>query len=355
LPPFRDHRKDIVTDFKAQLVSRVEFNAEDLQTVPGQMQYRAEGEDEPRVHAPFYNIEIKPTGTMTISDLTDYLTSTNPRAVFDKQPVLQALNIFLGHYTKASSNYTAIGSSRSFAVDPNNHYDLGAGLRAVRGFFSSVRVATSRILVNVNVTHAPFYDPLPLDQSIKVFGRAHGPNKIKLQDFLKRVRVVAKHIKPKTNKAGKTIPRVKTIFALATRNDGRGPSSAVTPPPKVKEFGAGPKDVEFWLADAPAEGSSKTPSAPATGKSSGKKGKGKPEAPATSSGGRYTSVADYFMNNYRIQTNAGAIASSMCVSLSQFTYFPDEPPVPILLHQVSSGWAPTPWTATTLERDCQRR
>jgi len=72
LPPFRDHRKDIVTDFKAQLVSRVEFNAEDLQTVPGQMQYRAEGEDEPRVHAPFYNIEIKPTGTMTVSHLTDY-------------------------------------------------------------------------------------------------------------------------------------------------------------------------------------------------------------------------------------------------------------------------------------------
>jgi len=298
-PPFQGHRNDIVTDFKANLVSRVKFDTKD---VPGQIQYRREGEDEPLINAAFHNIAFVPTGTVTVSELTDYLTSTNPRAVLDKQPFLQALNIFLGHYTKASPDYASIGSSRSFAVNPNNNNasDLGAGLRAVRGFFSSVRVATSRILVNVNVSHAPFYNPLPLVQSIQVFGRAHGPNKIKLQDFLKRIRVEAKHIKPKTNKAGKTIPRVKTIFALATRNDGRGVDSSGTAP-RVKEFGAGPKDVEFWLDDTPAEGSSKTPSAPATGKSSAKKGKGKPEA---SAGGRYISVAEHFLNNYRMQTNA---------------------------------------------------
>lgn len=298
-PPFQGHRNDIVTDFKANLVSRVKFDTKD---VPGQIQYRREGEDQPLINAAYHNIAFVPTGTVTVSELTDYLTSTNPRAVLDKQPFLQALNIFLGHYTKASPDYASIGSSRSFAVNPNpnNSSDLGAGLRAVRGFFSSVRVATSRILVNVNVSHAPFYNPLPLVQSIQVFGRAHGPNKIKLQDFLKRIRVEAKHIKPKTNKAGKTIPRVKTIFALATRNDGRGVDSSGTAP-RVKEFGAGPKDVEFWLDDTPAEGSSKTPSAPATGKSSAKKGKGKPEA---SAGGRYISVAEHFLNNYRMQTNA---------------------------------------------------
>jgi len=298
-PPFQGHRNDIVTDFKANLVSRVKFDTKD---VPGQIQYRREGEDQPLINAAYHNIAFVPTGTVTVSELTDYLTSTNPRAVLDKQPFLQALNIFLGHYTKASPDYASIGSSRSFAVkpNPNNASDLGAGLRAVRGFFSSVRVATSRILVNVNVSHAPFYNPLPLVQSIQVFGRAHEFNKIKLQDFLKRIRVEAKHIKPKTNKAGKTIPRVKTIFALATRNDGRGVDSSGTAP-RVKEFGAGPKDVEFWLDDTPAEGSSKTPSAPATGKSSAKKGKGKPEA---SAGGRYISVAEHFLNNYRMQTNA---------------------------------------------------
>ena len=306
LPPFRDHRKDVVTDFKAQLMSRVEFDAEDLRALPGQIQYRAEGEDDARINAPYFNIAVVPAGSLTVSELTDYLTSTNPRAVFDKQPILQALNIFLGHYTKASPAYAAIGSSKSFAVNPPSAADLGAGLRAIRGFFSSVRVATSRILVNVQVSHAPFYNPLPLDQSIQAFGAAHGPNKIKLQGFLKRVRVIATHIKPKTNKAGKAVPRVKTIFALATKNDGRA-SDSVDPPPEVSEFGAGPTNVKFWLSEGPKEPSSTAPSAPAVGKSSGKKGKGKAESsaggsgrsgpPAGGSGGRFISVAEHFMNS----------------------------------------------------------
>jgi eukaryotic translation initiation factor 2C len=41
--------------------------------------------------------------------------------------------------------------------------DLGAGLEVIPGFFSSVRLATCRILVNINVRHDAFYraDPLP--------------------------------------------------------------------------------------------------------------------------------------------------------------------------------------------------
>jgi eukaryotic translation initiation factor 2C len=40
---------------------------------------------------------------------------------------------------------------------------LSAGLEAIRGFFSSVRLATCRVLVNINVRHDAFYraDPLP--------------------------------------------------------------------------------------------------------------------------------------------------------------------------------------------------
>lgn len=308
LPPFEHHRKDICTDFKAQLISRFEFDEDALRTVPDQIQYRAEGEDEAQIDAPYYNVAVVPTGTVTISELTDYLTSTNPRATFDKQPVLQALNIFLGHYTKASPAYATIGSGRSFAVDPDNDVfaDLGAGLRAIRGFFSSVRVATARILVNVNVSHAPFYDPLPLHLSMEAFAAAYGPNKIKLQSFLKKVRVTPTHLKPRKNKAGREIQKVKTIFALATRNDGRGPESGGSVPSQVSDFGAGPKDVKFWLSNAPAEGSA--PSAPGACKS-GKKGKGKPPVggsgrggPPSGDSGRYISVADHFLNSrsYRL-------------------------------------------------------
>ena len=308
-PPLAGRRQDIVTDFKAQLISRTQFDDEVLRTIPNQIQYRAEGEDEAQINAPYYKIAVVSTGTVTVSELTDYLTSTNPRAALDKQPILQALNIFLGHYAKASPTHATVGS-KSFLVNPSNdaNRDLGAGLRAIRGFFSSVRVATSRILVNVNVSNAAFYAPSPLVQSIQNWGPPNGYNRVKLQAFLKYVRVKVLHIKAKKNKAGQLIPRVKTIFALATRNDGRG-QGGLTHPPEVSEFAAGPRDVKFWLDDAPAEGSSTTPSATPAGKASGKKGKGKAQAPAGGSGrsgppsgevgGRYISVAEHFLNSKR--------------------------------------------------------
>ena len=309
-PPLASRRQDIVTDFKAQLLSRVQFDDEVLRTIPNRIQYRAEGEDEAQINAPYYKVAVVATGTVTVSELTDYLTSTNPRAALNKQPILQALNIFLGHYTKVSSAHATVGSSRSFLVSPSNdaNRDLGAGLRAVRGFFSSVRVATSRILVNVNVSNAAFYAPLPLAQAIQAWGPPNAYDRVKLQAFLKYVRVKVLHIKPKKNKAGQLIPRVKTIFALATRNDGRG-KDGPTHPPEVPTFAAGPRDVKFWLDDAPAESSSTTPSAPPAGKASGKKGKGKAQAPAGGSsrsgppsgesGGRYISVAEHFLNSKR--------------------------------------------------------
>lgn len=295
-PPFRDHRKDVVTDFSAQIVSRVKFSTEDLQLVPGQIQYRAEDEDEALIHARYYIITIVPTGTLTVSELTDYLTSTDPRAAFDKQPILQALNIFLNHYVKASGAYATIGGSRSFPTNPSRDdtRDLGAGLKAIRGFFASVRVATSRILVNVNVSNAAFIAPLPVPDSMSAFSRAYGTNRIKLQEFLKGVRVVLTHIPAKKNKAGKMVPRVKTIFALATRNDGRDGDDPEHPA-KVKAFGAGPKDVEFWLSDTPPTGGKK---GKGTAKGEASTGGSGPKAPASGgSGGRYISVAAHFLKS----------------------------------------------------------
>lgn len=214
LPQFQKHRNDIVTDFKAFLISRVKLEGGNAEPWEFQIKYRAEGEDEPAPKATEYKTIVTPAGSVTVSDLTEYLTSTNAGAVLDKQPIVTALNIFLGHYVKKSPNYTTIGGNRSFPVHPTQEqvYDLGAGLRAIRGFFSSVRTATSRILVNINITHAAFYASIELVQSIGLFRAAHGPSPFSLQIFLKRLRVRVTHLKPKINMAGESHPRVKTIY-----------------------------------------------------------------------------------------------------------------------------------------------
>ena len=295
LPEYREFRNDIVTDFKSTLVSRRRLSPDTAGTA---IQYRAEREDEPRDKAPTYRIRVEETGTLTVAELTDHLTSTNVNTAYaDKLPILQALNIFLGHYAKSSPTISTVGSSKSFSLAQNSpSRDLGAGLTALRGFFSSVRVATCRILVNVNVSHGAFYDPVPLEQLINRYGSAHAFNRVKLQAFLKRVRVRVTHLGEKKNKAGESIARVKTIFGLANQNDGHG----LPHPPRVSKFGAGPKEVEFFLNDSGAPSSSSTSQAAAT-PGSKKKGKGKKGGESSqgpgqdvAEGGRYISVYDFF-------------------------------------------------------------
>ena len=294
IPPYKECRDDIVTDFKSTLISRRRLHSGIAEYA---IQYKAEGEDEPKEKAPTYKVKVEETGTLTVSQLTEYLTATSLNSTYaDKLPVLQALNIFLGHYAKASPMISTLGSSKAFSLSSGTpKWDLGAGLTALRGFFSSVRVATCRILVNVNVSHAAFYDAIPLDQLMRKYGSAHRFSEIKLEGFLKKVRIRSTHLKEKQNKAGQTIPRVKTIFSLARTDDGHGSEN----PPRVQRFGARAKEVQFFLRDSSAATPSSTTQA--SGKGGGKKkGKGKKSGPSDSgpgevaSSGRYISVYDFF-------------------------------------------------------------
>jgi eukaryotic translation initiation factor 2C len=201
----------------------------------------------------------------------------------------QALNIFLNHYAKSSNNLATIGLTKSFSLNQNAAKgDLGAGLEVIRGFFSSVRLATCRVLVNINVSHGAFYQAGPLP-SLMI---SYGPRStVALECFLKLVRVQTTHLKEKRNKANQFIPWTKTIFALARKDDGH----VMVHPPRIRQHGAGAKDVEFWLE---GEMSSAGPLRVGVADSTNTKGKGKgktqPKSSASSGSGKYISVFDFF-------------------------------------------------------------
>ena len=309
LPEYRNFRNDIVTDFKSTLVSRRRLSPDLAQVT---VTYRAEGEDEPRADAQAYRLRVGQTGTLTVSELTDHLTSTNMSTAYaDKLPVLQALNIFLGHYAKSSSMIATAGSSKSFSLDPDSpKFDLGAGLSALRGFFSSVRVATCRILVNVNISHGAFYNAIRLDLLMQKYATAHNYNRVKMESFLKRLRIKVTHLgEKKKNKAGEIIPRVKTIFGLANSADGRGLQN----PPQVQSFGAGARDVRFFLNNSSGAPSSSSTGQAAETSANTKKGKGK-KSPGQSDpqGGRYISVFDYFNNGIC------SVTTQICAQLTEW-------------------------------------
>ncbi|KAI0812108.1 putative RNA interference and gene silencing protein [Xylaria sp. FL0064] len=292
---FLPHKQNIATDFKSNLISRDELDVEEDRYL---VTYKSEEEDAPAPNAMQYRISIHLTGSLSLSELINHLTSTQAGLMFgSKDEIIQALDIILGHYPKAESSVATIAASRHFSMNATpaaqDRTSLGAGLQVIRGFFMSVRAATSRILLNVQVKNMVFYDDKPLDKVMIAYTSDNGQNKLGLLKFVKRLSIDVTHIK-RTNSRGQRIPRIKTIQGFATRDDGRN----LAHPPIVPQFGSGAKDVQFFLDTSIAATSSKPASVTGRGKKKGAQGAN--PSPASTSSGSYISVFDFFKQRYNI-------------------------------------------------------
>ena len=238
---FSDHELDIVTDFRSNMLSKVELNLRDHYRVP----YRQEHEQDPSPNAPVFQITLRQTAALSTSELLDYVTSTKSAALFgSKDELIQALNIVIGHHPKAATDIASIGTHKHYSNTATTETsNLGAGLQAIRGFFMSTRAATARILVNVQVKYGAFFEAGPLEGLLNVFLTQNGNSKLKLENFLKRLSVSVTHIQRK-DRRGRVIPRIKQICGLASERDGQQQLHR----PVVPNFGAGPKEVKFFLA-----------------------------------------------------------------------------------------------------------
>jgi hypothetical protein len=282
---FPQSRRSIVTDYRSTIVSTIKLLDKDDEVYQYDVRYRSEHEDEYFDDAKVYRVKCQFTGRLNPTDLLAYLTSTNAGALFDsKAEVLQAMNIILGHHSKTISSVVSVGANKHYAVrgGQTEKWDLGTGLEALRGYFISVRAATARLLVNVQVKYIACYNEGPLSNVIREYQRSHREIN-DLRRFLEKLRVRVTHIERK-NKRGEIVPRIKSIAGLANRYDG----ASLQKPPKVSRHGAGPKEVEFFL-EAPGQ----QPSQGASGGTQSKRGKKAVKAgPAPA--GKYISVADFF-------------------------------------------------------------
>lgn len=277
---------DIAADYRSTLISRRELQLEDEYLVT----YRGEEEDEPAPNAANHRIKIQSTGSLTVSELINYLTSSQMGSVFDsKEQVIQALNIVMEHHPKSLATISTLSRNRNFDMNPGGQdkASLGGGLQVIRGFIMSVRAATSRILVNVQVKHMAFFEDGPLERIMQAFMSQNGPNKMKLLKFIKRLSIDVTHIVRK-NKQGHRIPRIKTVQGFATRDDGR----KLPNPPIVPQYGAGAKEVKFFLNASTSDVSSKDNSGGSGGKKKSKKGP--VTGPDQPSQGHYISIYDFF-------------------------------------------------------------
>lgn len=284
------YRHHVITDFKSTLISTKRFPIKGNSHFID-VKYKYEGEDEPLNQAQVYRIPITLTKTLTFEELVADLTSTNPAVQYDsKLDMIQSLNIFLNHYSKTNDTLVTVGSSKTFVRNAGNEnsVSLGWGLIALRGFITSVRAATNRILINVNVSHGAFYQKGVLTNLIRAFMAQPGRTATihELQLFVGNLRIRTSHLSEKKNRQGVVILRQKSILSLARPYRPGMNAPRLDKPPEVRRFGAGPKDVRFWLHEGPnAKNSLVGPQ------------------PVEAGPGRYVTVYDYFKDTYNIETN----------------------------------------------------
>ncbi|KAI0202794.1 ribonuclease H-like domain-containing protein [Astrocystis sublimbata] len=277
LAPFQ-HR--MVTDFRSVLITAAEINVAEITVT-----YRAEGQNEPRPGAPQYTMTLKKGVVYDLSGLITTLEQAKDVYAQDTPTAqtIQALNILMNHHAKSSSGFTTLGTNRAFPLtqtDETAEY-LGAGVQAMRGYFTSVRAATARMLLNVNISHAAFYTHGRLDDLIEKYRTDSKDNSLyNLEFFLRNLRVELTHL-PETGSNGRIISRVRKIHRFAHPDDGQ---NLLDLRPVVTKFGAGPEFVKFWLTETKGE--------TAQSKSPTKVGKPNP------SDRRLVSVYDYFMAHY---------------------------------------------------------
>ena len=238
----KDLRRQVATDFKQILYCTQALEPTQMMCT---IRFRFEKEDM-ESSKKSYVVELQKTGQYTMGYLLQYLKATisNPTdAVAQKNDIIQALNIIFGHQMKNSSDVLSLGGNRHFAFPTLTAFDLGAGLQGWRGFLTSIRTGTARVLLNVQIKHIAVYDNGRLVDAInKLFGNQGQIDARKLEKYVRLLRVETTHLPQKKNSQKQVIPKVKTIFALAKPED-----QYTAKQPIVPRYGAGPKEVKFLL------------------------------------------------------------------------------------------------------------
>lgn len=173
-------------------------------------------------------LKIQLITSYAVAELFKYVSNSSGSGAYGpKEDVRQALKIVFSRAPNLENNISSMGQNRYFPFTHafGNHAnveskDLGAGLVALRGYYSSVRLGAQRVMLNLNVASAAFYEPGPLHILITKFvGQKDPSNRRVLQDlsaFIKGLKVLTKYT-TETVASGKTVnvQKVKSVFGLA--------------------------------------------------------------------------------------------------------------------------------------------
>lgn len=153
-----------------------------------------------------YKALVVELGTVSLGELLDDVSTPTSNYSL-KLETIQALNVLMTHGPSSESNIATAGGNKFYPF--GNHpqlqcADLGSGLQALRGYFTSVRTSVNRLLVNVNVATGAFYKAGPLLDVMRDFTGGQSPSSDaqhrKLTAFVRLLKFETNYMPDRDNK-----------------------------------------------------------------------------------------------------------------------------------------------------------
>ena len=237
----------VATDYAQTMITSKELPLSEDGTKDYIVVYYEEEEQEPASNPIIYTFKLSYAGLVPTFELLRYLasTTTDPSDFTVKDDAIQALNIIVSHTPNITPGVFQSGGNKFFRypTDRDAYDQLGGGLIAVRGYYSSVRTSILRTLLNVNAQTSPFYPAINVLELMRLHGMTDW---FALENFLRLLRVKTKYMK---HKDGTEAVKVKTILSFSQKwiyiHDNKG---KVMKNEKGKDLKRRDIDVDPWNA-----------------------------------------------------------------------------------------------------------
>ena len=231
-PELRNLHPGLATDYANTILTSTPLKLGPTKSKVFNFVYRDVEDRVASPNATRYSFTITEAGTVPTQELLRYLasTTTDPSDWAGKADAVQALNIIVARTPNFEPQVFQSGQNKfyRYPTDQNNYLDLTGALIAVRGYYSSVRTATARTLLNLNAQTSPFYPAWGMIQLISVFNPDKGW--LNVEKFIQKLRVKAEYLK---DKKGQIEVKVKTIQGFShQRGEKRDQKTG-----KMKRFG----------------------------------------------------------------------------------------------------------------------
>lgn len=133
-----------------------------------------EGAQLPGPNAKTYNIHFSFVQVLDLSEINRFLAGNIASVAYNAAPVISAAQLIISQHSARTA--IRVGKNRYFPRSPTPHeqHQLSLGVRAVQGFYASVRPAFNQLMVNVNSCMTPFIYPGKLADTLMAFSRNSG-------------------------------------------------------------------------------------------------------------------------------------------------------------------------------------